>query len=56
LLKQYTDQISANNYAEVSSWTFEQRSTVFAEINSYERFLVLGAGSLRSHVPLPALR
>jgi fusaric acid resistance family protein len=58
LLRLYTDRISANNYAEVSSWTFEQRSTVFAEINSYERFLVLVAelDFALSHVPLPAVR
>jgi len=55
LLRQYTDRISPSNYAEVSSWTFELRSTVFAEINFYERFLVLGAelNFALSHVRSP---
>jgi len=58
LLTRYTDRISANNYAEVASWTYEERVVIFAEINSYERFLVLAEelDFALSHIPLATAR
>jgi uncharacterized membrane protein YccC len=58
LLDRYKDLISANNYAEVATWPFEARTIAFAEISSYERFLVLieELDFALSHVPLPTTR
>ena len=58
LLTRYTDRISASGFAEVAAWPGDARVALFAELESYQRFVVL-AGELDdglSRVPVPQSR
>jgi len=55
LLTRFTDRVSASQYAEVASWPADARAVLFAEIESFQRLVIL-TGELDdqlSRVPLP---